>query len=293
MATVSFHLKEPKADRPTAIFALLTIDRRTRIKVYTGRSVHPRQWLTGEQKAQERGCPDNPALNTALAVQAGQLVDCYAAYLAEGIVPTAAQLKEAAAPKKQDPEQLAANGRPLTFWDYYAEWVELTRVRGKVRSASVYETTGRHLRGFEQTARYAVGFDTITNAFNDRFTTYLLVTARLTDNTVAKQVMTVKRFMRWAAEREYHQCTGYERFTWKRREPEIITLTAEEVEALEALDLPEAGYLDNARALFLLSCYTGLRYSDLVSIRAEHLRGQTLRITTQKTRETVTMRWFD
>jgi integrase len=39
----------------------------------------------------------------------------------------------------------------------------------------------------------------------------------------------------------------------------------------------------------LLSCYTGLRFSDLVSIRAEHVRGQTLRMTTQKTRETVTV----
>lgn len=287
MATVSFHLKEPKADRPTAIFALLTIDRRTRIKVYTGRSIHPKQWLAGEQKAQERGYPDNPALNTALTIQAKQIEDCYAAYLAEGLVPTAAQLKEAAAPKLQDETPEATRSR--TFWDYYAEWIELARVRGKARSAAVYETTGRHLRGFEKKAKYAVGFDTITTAFNDRFTTYLLGTAGLTDNTVAKQVMTLKRFMKWAAERGYHQSIGYERLTWKRQEPDIMTLTAEEVEALETLSLPETGYLDNARTLFLLSCYTGLRYSDLVSIRAEHLRGQTLRLTTQKTREAVTI----
>ncbi|QNH60994.1 site-specific integrase [Hymenobacter sediminicola] len=288
MATVSFHLKEPKAERPTAIFALLTIDRRTRIKVYTGRSIHPRQWLAGEQKAQERGYPDNPSLNTALSTQGKQIEECYAAYLAQGLVPTAAQLKEAAAPKLQ-PEAAAPPAAGLQFWDYFAEWVELARLRGKARSASVYDTTGRHLRGFEKKAKYAVGFDTITPAFNDRFTAYLLTTAGLTDNTVAKQVMTLKRFMKWAAERGYHSSIGYERLTWKRQEPDIITLTAEEVEALENLDLPEAGYLDNARGLFLLSCYTGLRYSDLVSIRPEHLRGQTLRLTTQKTRETVTI----
>jgi integrase len=76
---------------------------------------------------------------------------------------------------------------------------------------------------------------------------------------------------------------------WKRQEPDIMTLTAEEVEALEGLELPAGSYLDNARALFLLSCYTGLRYSDLVSIRPEHVRGTTLRITTQKTRETVSV----
>jgi integrase len=68
-----------------------------------------------------------------------------------------------------------------------------------------------------------------------------------------------------------------------------MTLTASEVAALEQLELPNSGYLDNARALFLLACYTGLRFSDLVSIRGEHVRGQTLRMTTQKTRETVTV----
>jgi integrase len=52
---------------------------------------------------------------------------------------------------------------------------------------------------------------------------------------------------------------------------------------------PAGGYLDNARQRFLLTCYTGLRFSDLVSIKAEHLRGQVLRMTTQKTRETITV----
>lgn len=288
MATVSFHLKEPKANRPTAIFALLTIDRRTRIKVYTGLSAYPDQWVAQDQKLRERGYPDNPAINTALAVKAKQIQDCYAEYLAQGLLPTAAQLKEAAAPKQQA-EAITPTSAAITFWDFYSEWVELTRVRGKARSAAVYETTSRHLRGFEKKAKYAVGFDTITSAFNDRFTTYLLGTAQLTDNTVAKQVMTLKRFMKWAAERGYHQSIGYERLTYKRQEPDIMTLTAEEVEALENLPLPEASYLDNARNLFLLSCYTGLRYSDLVSIRPEHLRGQTLRLTTQKTREAVSI----
>jgi integrase len=68
-----------------------------------------------------------------------------------------------------------------------------------------------------------------------------------------------------------------------------MTLTAAEVAALEQLALPAGGYLDNARQLFLLACYTGLRFSDLVSIKAEHFLGQVLRMTTQKTRETVTI----
>ena len=68
-----------------------------------------------------------------------------------------------------------------------------------------------------------------------------------------------------------------------------MTLSAAEVAHLMALPLPSNGYLDNARGLFLLSCYTGLRYSDLVSIRAEHVHGTTLRLIMQKTRDVVTV----
>jgi integrase len=123
----------------------------------------------------------------------------------------------------------------------------------------------------------------------DRYATHLLHQVRLTDNTVAKQILTLKRFLRWARDRGYTDATGFDRLSWKRQEPDIMTLTAEEVAALEQLVLPTSGYLDNARQLFLLACYTGLRFSDLISIKAEHLRGQVLRMTTQKTRETVTV----
>ncbi len=116
---------------------------------------------------------------------------------------------------------------------------------------------------------------------------YLLHRAKLTDTTVAKQVLTLKRFLRWARARSYTDATGFDRLSWKRQEPDIMTLTTDEVAALEQVELPTGGYLDNACQLFLLACYTDLRYSDLVSIRLEHLRGQMLRITTQKTRETV------
>jgi hypothetical protein len=58
MAAVSFLLKEPSATKSTPIFAFLSFDGK-RIKVYTGLSILPKQWLKSEQRAQVRGLPDN------------------------------------------------------------------------------------------------------------------------------------------------------------------------------------------------------------------------------------------
>ena len=91
MATVSFHLKEPAADRPTAIFALLTIDRRHRIKTYTGQSIHPGKWVKAEQRAQVRGKGNEQHghLNDALDGIGERLLLAYAEHLATGTLPTA------------------------------------------------------------------------------------------------------------------------------------------------------------------------------------------------------------
>lgn len=284
MATISFHLKEPRADKPTAIFAFLAFDGR-RVKVYSGLSVHPKQWIKADQRAQVRGRQQNGKLNDSLELLETKLLAYYAEQRAVGLLPTSEALRILAMPEEVEAPAPAA----LAFWDYFDEWVALTKARGKVRTAQTYFTAGRHLREFQAAKGYAVDFDTITPTFGDRYTAYLLTSAGLTDNTIEKIVSRLKRFMKYAGDRGFHTNTSYQKLTWRRQEPDIMTLTAEEVAALESLDLPAGGYLDNARALFLLSCYTGLRYSDLVSIRPEHVRGNTLRITTQKTRETVSI----
>jgi site-specific recombinase XerD len=128
-----------------------------------------------------------------------------------------------------------------TFWDYFDEWIALTRAQRKPRSAQVYATAARHLREYGQASKYAIDFDTINLTLGDRYATYLLQKVQLTDNTVAKQILTLKRFLRWARDRGYTDATGFDRLSWKRQEPDIMTLTAGEVAALEQLALPAGG----------------------------------------------------
>ncbi|RZJ88925.1 MAG: hypothetical protein EOO60_10610 [Hymenobacter sp.] len=65
MAAISFLLKEPTATKLTPIFAFVGFDGK-RVKVYTGLSILPKQWLKAEQRAQVRGLPDNGKPNDAL-----------------------------------------------------------------------------------------------------------------------------------------------------------------------------------------------------------------------------------
>ncbi len=291
MATVSFLLKEPNADRPTPIFAFLSFDGR-RAKVYTSLTVHPRQWSKEDQRAQTRGYPANGHLNDSLAFLRERLLGCYAEHRAIGEVPSIEVLRAQAIPVEKviEPEKNVPE-RPIrpNLLDAYAAWTESQRGKSSVNTLRSNTTTWNHLVGFQQQKGFAVDFDTITPAFAERFTSYLLEEVKLTDNSIAKVLARLKSFLSYAVDHGLTVNRGFDKLKWNRQEPDILTLTESELQAIEAVDLSGRPALQNARALFLLSCYTGLRYSDLIAIRTEHLQGDKLRLRTQKTRDSVTI----
>jgi len=289
MAKISFLLSAPAADKPTPIFAFLSFAGK-RVKVYAGRSILPRQWDKKEQRALTRGYPRNGAINDWLNLLAKRLATCYDAHAAAGTLPTADELRALSV------MEAVAEPAPIqgsTFWDRYAEWVAYVKASGVLATARAHATAGRHLRDFANANGYAIDFDTLTPTVGDRWTAYLLDVVGLTDNTINKNLARLKSFMKWATKRGYTTSTAMGQVTWKQRPPDVLTLSEAELLALESLPLPVGSRLEKARAWFLLACYTGLRYSDLVSIKPQHLRPATatipahLRLTAKKTRDVV------
>ena len=70
---------------------------------------------------------------------------------------------------------------------------------------------------------------------------------------------------------------------------ESIYLTVTEIESIYELDLSNNSRLDKVRDLFIIGCFTGLRFSDLIQLRQENIinDGNLARIRTQKTGEIV------
>ncbi len=285
MAKVSFLLHQPKADKATPVFAFLSYDGQ-RTKIYTGFSIHPKQWNKDDQRALTRGYPLNGATNDALDLLQARLLQVYAECRAVGTLPTADQLRALAEPETPAPAEKPA---PLGLLDTFADWIDnrgITRTENTLRTN---RTALGHLRGFAEKNRYALTFDTVTAYFADRFTTYLLTDVKLVDSSVRKNLYILKNFLAWAHERGLTTRTDFKAFRWHQREPDILALTRDEVNALAALDLSARPALDNARAHFLLGCYTGLRFSDVAQLRPEHILADRIRLTTTKTRETLTL----
>jgi integrase len=79
------------------------------------------------------------------------------------------------------------------------------------------------------------------------------------------------------------------RFKNLEEHSESIYLSEDEIKELYDLDLAKSERLNKVRDLFIIGCYTGLRFSDLSQLRPENINelGNMVKIRTQKTDEVV------
>jgi len=279
MATTAFHLKRPEALAPTPIIILFNADGR-RTKIYTGISVLPQHWNREEQRAKTgKGYPKtNGHINDGLVLMKDRLEEYYGKQRAAGVIPSPEAIR-----KVIEPIQEAEQPAQPTFFTQYEGWIEICELSKRANTIKTYRTTLRHLREFAEHTRSAITFDGLTADFGDQFPAYLIKQRNLTDTAVRKNIAILKTFLNFATERGFNKSLFYKSLSWKHREPDVLTLTKAELQAIAALDLANRPYLENARALFLVGCYTGLRFSDVVALRPEHVHGTTLRLTTTKT----------
>jgi integrase len=99
--------------------------------------------------------------------------------------------------------------------------------------------------------------------------------------------------MNEATERGYNKKLDFRGRRFKRLHEQVysIYLNEEELGKIWRLDLSEKPNLERVRDLFMIGCYTGLRYSDLIRIRSENIVKENgssyLSILTQKTSQQV------
>lgn len=179
----------------------------------------------------------------------------------------------------------------FAFIDRYINDHELLRVKG---SLSVYRSLKMHLMGYEQKAKTKILFEKIDYQFFQAFQNYLVGLTHvdtagkehrtLNNITISKQLSTLKTFLNYAKKHGIKVNDEYRSFTVERENDlEVISLTRQEFETLYNLDLSSKPAWDRVRDLFVFSCATALRFSDLQQLRWEHIKDEFIKIKAIKT----------
>ncbi|PTB95690.1 hypothetical protein C9994_10595, partial [Marivirga lumbricoides] len=127
---------------------------------------------------------------------------------------------------------------------------------------------------FEKQTKTPLTLDTISQRSLNKLQDYFYSVAKLNTQTTAKYIGVLKMFLNWASREGYTTQVAFRDFHPIQQKNSIkVALSYEELDQIRQAEIPnDKKRLENVRSLFLLSCFTGLRYSDYIRIKEEHIK---------------------
>ncbi len=115
-----------------------------------------------------------------------------------------------------------------------------------------------------------------------------LVAHGYNNTTIAKKLSLLKWFLRWCAGKGYYKGKAHQTFSPRLKggnyeDKEVVFLTEDELKRLEDYPFEPGSSYDRVRDLFVFSCYSGLRFSDVTALTHNDLHDGALHVVTKKT----------
>jgi len=288
---VKYILREPKSTSETLVYCSINTGYK-KFKVSSNLSVLPKDWNPKSQEVRKSNAL-YAELNHALKQRGDALLKAFLELQENGHPLTSESLKTLYT-KFAFPKPQAEEPTKKTLIDIANQLVDESKsgVRlfngNKLSTFTVkgYKTTIAHLRDFETSQKTQFYPESINLKLYDAFIFYFYQKMH-SKNSVGKHLKNLKVFAQYALEKGFPVCPDVfsKKFKVLDELTDQVVLTQPEIKLLEEISLPPR--LDHVRDIFLLACYTGLRYADLKNLTPEDFSDHTLRVRTQKTSKIV------
>jgi integrase len=288
---VRLYLKRPEAKEATSIFARISYMGGP-LKYYLPEKINPAYWNKATQRSnRSKDFPEYPEFNARLDNLEQTIKTVFRKYQNDTKkVPSPTALKELLDHAFQKKVEMT-----FTFLEYFKDFNKRSqngeRISPKTKKAPVYntnkgyQTTFQHLEEFQKTYNRRIDFDSVDLEFYNEYVKYLTVKVRLGLNTIGDHIKRIKTVLADAQSRKIEVNPAFESayFAKPSEETDSIYLPISELKQLEELDLSENKKLERVRDLFLIGCYTGLRYSDYSMLRPDQISDGFITTRQQKT----------
>ena len=179
----------------------------------------------------------------------------------------------------------------LTFFERFVTdcktGVKKTKAGTPITAGTIksYVTTKAILTDYQTASRKDLSFESIDMIFFNDFTKYLTLVKKQSTNYIHKNIKVIKTVLQYASDLKINKSTDYKStsFSAPTEQTDSIYLPEFELQELANLDLSDNPAYDKVRDLFIIGCYTGLRYSDLSTLTPDQISGGMITITQIKT----------
>lgn len=292
MLNINYNLRDPKASKETPINIVLRY-KELKLVYPSGMKINPIFWNKEEQKARQTTKFSNfPEFNKRLETIATTINKVYDKYLNENEneIPSIEIFKRILDIKLERVVETK-----YTFFTYFQKYIDSLKYRtnpntGKlIRKSTIcsYQNTLNILIEFQKVVKRKIVFENIDIDFYDNLIKYLNENRKQSTNTIGKIIKNIKVILNDATEIGLNTNLTFKskRFVSIFEKSFSIYLNEKELTEIHNLDLSQNKKLEVVRDLFLIGCYTGLRYSDYSTIKTKNIdiENNLLEIKTQKT----------
>jgi integrase len=183
-------------------------------------------------------------------------------------------------------EQSSEESDIFRLIECFEVFIEQSKSHKAPRTITGYKTVKGILQSFFDKTNLSQDLNDIDLKFFDRLRNYCFEEKGYRNNFFARITTNIKTVMKWAEERGYHSNLSYTKFIASESDIEVIYLTMDELMKLYNHKFEKkVQSLEKVRDIYCFSCFTGLRYSDLASLKRSNVFEDHLNLTIVKTRD--------
>jgi integrase len=264
-----------------------------RVEFTTGYRIDVSKWDTEKQRV-KNGCTNKlkqsaSEINADLLKYYTDIQEIFKEFEVQDVIPNPQQLKDAFNDRNKQPELEVKPGKEeipqsVIFEKAFKQFIKECGSQNSWGNATYekFAAVKNHLSDFDKN----LSFEALTESKLMDYVNYLRTSLDMRNTTIEKQINYLKWFLRWSTKNGYNTNRNFEDFKLKLKstKKKVIFLTWKELNQLRDCEIPETKkYLERVRDVFLFSCFTGLRHSDIYNLRKSDIKENHIEITTIKT----------
>jgi len=260
-------------DGKTPLYVRYNYDRTKRTLISTGYNIKPEHW-DEKKRWVKRACPQFDEIDSLLTRITSKLGEILT-YAKDNSIDPTVDFVLLELEKNREYEQRSNRVNIFDTIDIY-----IAEKKGKVSDDQIkdYNTLKKHLTKFKEYSSQPVTFRNLNLKFYNEFMDYLFYKAEKPDGTIGlltnsagKVVRLLKGFVNYQVAKGVIPAVDLTHFKVVEEETDAIYLNETELAAISKLDLTDDKELEEIRDVFIVGCFTGLRYSDLSTLSPEHI----------------------
>jgi len=268
-----------------------------RVEFTTGYRIDVVKWDENKQRV-KNGCTNKlkqsaSEINADLLKYYTDIQEIFKEFEVQDVIPTPQQLKDAFNDRYKQPEPEAKPEKEeipqsVIFEKAFKQFIKECGTQNSWGDATYekFAAVKNHLNDFDKN----LSFEILTESKLMEYVNYLRGSLDMRNTTIEKQISYLKWFLRWSTKKGYNSNRDFEDFKPKLKstKKKVIFLTWKELNQLRDCVIPETKkYLERVRDVFLFSCFTGLRHSDIYNLRRSDIKENHIEITTIKTADSL------